>query len=156
TARNINVDTVDGRVTLHGTVPTDVEKARAEQDARGIAGVREVRNLLQVVSSKAKDTDKISDQQLQERVSAALKADRVLDDSSVKVESGNNGVVLLGGKARTLTDAYEAGEVASRVDGVQHVSSEIQSPDQLGDAELWRDGALDKADQPQSSMRDRW
>jgi osmotically-inducible protein OsmY len=156
TARNINVDTVNGLVTLHGTVPTDVEKAKAEHDARAIDGVREVRNLLQVVPAKAKDSAKVSDKQLEERVTAALKADRVLEDSSVKVESVNNGVVLLGGKAATLTDAYEAVEVASRVDGVQHVSSEIQSPDELGDAELWRDGALDKADQAQSSMRDRW
>jgi len=156
TARNINVDTVDARVTLHGTVPTDVEKARAEQDARGIDGVREVRNLLQVVPSKAKDTVEVADKQLQERVSAALKADRVLDDSRVEVESVNNGVVLLGGKAETLTDAYEAVEVASRVDGAQHVSSEIQSPDSLGDAELWHDDALEKADQAPSSMRDRW
>ena len=45
-------------------------------------------------------------------------------------------VLLLGGKADSLTDAYEAVEVASHVDGVVRVASEIQSPDELGDAEL--------------------
>jgi len=46
--------------------------------------------------------------------------------------------------------------VASRVDGVVRVASEIQSPDELGDAELWREGDFDKADQIQSTARDRW
>jgi osmotically-inducible protein OsmY len=155
-ALNVNVDTVDGRVTLHGTVPTAAEKAEAEKVARGIDGVREVRNLLQVVPSRATDQAKVSDDQLKERVSAALKADRVLEDSSVKVQSVNGGVVLLGGSAKTLTDAYEAVEVASRVEGVKRVASEIKSPDELGDAELWRDGDFDKGDQLQSSARDRW
>jgi hyperosmotically inducible protein len=156
TSRNVNVDTVDGRVTLHGTVPSAAEKAKAEEVARGIDGVREVRNLLQVVPSKAKDQAKVSDDQLKERVSAALKKDRVLEDSSISVQSVNGGVVLLAGKAKTLTDAYEAVEVASRVEGVKRVASEIESPDELGDAELWRDGDFDKADQLQSSARDRW
>jgi len=156
TARNVNVDTVDGRVTLHGTVPTAADKAKVEQVARGIDGVRDVRNLLQVVPSKVKDQAKVSDDQLKERVSAALKKDRVLEDSSITVQSVNGGVVLLAGNAKTLTDAYEAVEVASRVEGVKRVASEIKSPDELGDAELWRDGDFDKADQIQSSARDRW
>lgn len=155
-ARDVNVDTIDGRVTLHGTVGTSAEKARAEQIARDIEGVREVRNLLQVVPSRAKERAKVSDEQLKERVTASLKADRVLEDSAIQVQSVNNGVVLLGGKADSLTDAYEAVEVASRVEGVSRVASEIESPDQLGDAELWRDGDFDKADQVQSSARDRW
>jgi len=155
-ALDVNVDTIDGRVTLHGTVGTAAEKAEAERIARGIDGVREVRNLLQVVPSRAKDKAQVSDEQLKERVTAALKADRVLEDSSISVQSVNKGVVLLGGKADSLTDAYEAVEVASRVDGVVRVASEIQSPDELGDAELWREGDFDKADQIQSTARDRW
>jgi osmotically-inducible protein OsmY len=155
-ALDVNVDTVDGRVTLHGTVGTAAEKAEAEKIARGIEGVREVRNLLQVVPSRAQDRAQVSDEQLGERVSAALKADRVLEDSNISVQSVNSGVVLLGGKADSLTDAYEAVEVASRVDGVKRVASEIESPDELGDADLWRDGDFDKSDQMQSSARDRW
>ena len=155
-AMNVNVDTVGGRVTLHGTVGTAAEKAEAETIARGIQGVREVRNLLQVVPERARDRAQVSDAQLKERVAAALKADRVIADSSISVQSVNNGVVLLGGKAETLTDAYEAVDVASRVDGVRRVASEIESPDELGDAELWRDGDFDEADALQSSARDRW
>lgn len=155
-ALDVNVDTVDGRVTLHGTVGTAAEKAEAEKVARSIEGVREVRNLLQVVPARAKDRAQVSDEQLAERVTAALEKDRVLEDSNIKVQSVNSGVVLLGGKADSLTDAYEAVEVASRVDGVERVASEIESPDELGDADLWRDGDFEKGDQMQSTARDRW
>jgi osmotically-inducible protein OsmY len=61
--------------------------------------VREVRNLLQVVPSNAKDRAQVSDEQLKERIAAALKKDRVLEDSDIQVQSVNSGVVLLGGKA---------------------------------------------------------
>src|SRR5688572_6418416 len=40
-ARNINVDTVRGVVTLHGTVNSPAEKAQAIKVARGIDGVVE-------------------------------------------------------------------------------------------------------------------
>lgn len=155
-ARAVNVDTVEGRVTLHGSVGSEAEKAKAEQVARGIEGVREVRNLLQVVPASAKDRAEISDDQLKQRVEAALEADRVLDDSDIKVVSVNSGVVLLGGSADTLTDAYQAVDDAARVDGVVRVASEIRSPDELGDAELWKDGDIGKVDQMESSARDRW
>ena len=39
----INVDTVDGTVTLHGKVPSTAEKAKAEAEAKKIDGVKEVR-----------------------------------------------------------------------------------------------------------------
>src|SRR5690349_17002205 len=51
----INVDTIDGRVTLHGTVDTQDEKAKAEVAAQKIQGVREIRNLLQVVPPARQD-----------------------------------------------------------------------------------------------------
>src|SRR5262245_59243711 len=48
----VNVDTVDGVVTLHGKVNSTDEKARAEAEVKKIDGVREVRNLLQVVPER--------------------------------------------------------------------------------------------------------
>ena len=49
----------------------------------------------------------------------------------------NNGVVLLSGDAKTISDHLRAIEDARAVQGVQRVASEIQSPDKLSDAELW-------------------
>jgi len=44
----IDVDTVNGRVTLSGTVRTERQREEAETLARGTEGVSEVRNLLEV------------------------------------------------------------------------------------------------------------
>jgi len=155
-ARNVNVDTVDGRVTLHGSVATEAEKARAEQVASRIEGATNVRNLLQVVAPKQEAKVDATDGQIENNVKASLKADRALADSSIKVQSVNAGVVLLSGKARTLSDAYRAVGVTAGVPGVRRVASEIQSPDTLGDDELWRDGAYDAAVYEKSAAGDMW
>ena len=42
---DLNVDTVSGAVTLHGTVETAAEKTNAETVAKGIDGVKSVQNL---------------------------------------------------------------------------------------------------------------
>ena len=57
-ASSVHVDTVDGLVTLHGSVDTAGEKANAEAAARSVQGMREVRNLLQVVPAPAKAAKK--------------------------------------------------------------------------------------------------
>src|SRR5262245_33182862 len=71
-ARNINVDTVDGRVTLHGMVPTQAEKAKAEQVASQVEGATKVRNLLQVVPAKQEAAVNVTDDQIAERVQTKL------------------------------------------------------------------------------------
>ena len=135
----INVDTVDGMVTLHGTVTSAEEKARAEGEAKKIDGVKSVRNLLQVVTSRHQTAVKASDAQLKDRVTTALKDDRSLDDGSIAVESVNDGVVLLGGKAASASDHLRAVQTARAVAGVGRVETEIASPDALTDEELRRD-----------------
>ena len=49
-ARKINVDVVDGMVTLRGQVNTAEAKTEAERIARETEGVKRVRNLLKVVT----------------------------------------------------------------------------------------------------------
>jgi len=156
-ATKVNVDTVDGRVTLHGTVATAGEKAKAEEVARGITGTRDVRNLLQVVKPSAQAEIAVTDSDLKDRVSAALAKDAGLENSQIKVSSVNKGVVLLSGKAQTLSDTLRAVEIAARVDGVRRVASEIESPDVIGDAEVWRDGKHDpKVSGSASAAQDMW
>jgi osmotically-inducible protein OsmY len=137
----VNVDTIDGLVTLHGRVDSDAEKAKVAQVARSIDGVREVRNLLQVEAAGAMDAKRasVADDVLAKNVATALKADRALADSSIEVASAHDGTVLLGGKAATLSDHHRAIDVTARVDGVRRVASEIESPDTLADEELWHD-----------------
>ena len=134
----INVDTVDGVVTLHGKVDSAEDKANAEAEAKKIDGVREVRNLLQVVPERRKAAAKASDSQLKDRVAKALKNNADLKNSSISVQSVNDGVVLLSGKANSPEDHLAAIQTARAVSGVRRVESEITSPDRTADAELQR------------------
>ncbi len=140
---DVNVDTVDGRVTLHGKVPSEKAKRRAEEVARGVSGVRDVRNLLQVVPAARQEQVAASDDELEERVEQALDADPQLADSDIDVESVNGGVVLIEGTAKTLTDQLHAIEVATRVPGVRRVASQVTGPDTLADDALWAEGEED-------------
>lgn len=149
----INVDTIDGRVTLHGTVGSAGEKQKAEQSAQAINGVREVRNLLAVVAPAAQDAAAVADDKIETSVEAALERDPMLDDSDIEVASVNGGVVVLSGEAETLSDHLRAIEVARAVPGVRRVASQVQGPDALTDAEIWQD-TKDTAKQTGSAIGD--
>lgn len=134
-ASGVDVDTIDGKVTLHGSVATAAEKSRAESVAKGITGVRSVNNLLQVVPPKSEERVEAKDDQTEKRVEQALAGDRHLQGSDIDVASVNDGVVLLRGKADSMSDHLEALNVASKVPGVRRVESEIQAPDRLSAAD---------------------
>ncbi len=135
----IDVDTDEGRVTLHGKVTSKAEKAEAERIARTGTGVKSVRNLLQIVPKSRRKSIEVADDRLESEVNAALKAEPSLANSSIEATSVNKGVVLLKGKAATLSDHLLALEVTSVVPGVRQVASEIESPDEFGDREVWFD-----------------
>ena len=139
TGTAIHVDTILGKVTLHGKVRSAEEKAKAESIAKKIDGVLEVRNLLQVVTSERKKAVQVSDDALKLRVEKELQGDSSLKESSISVKSVNKGVVLLSGTAKTLSAHLRAVEDVAWVPGVERVASEIKSPDTLADAEIWRE-----------------
>ncbi|MEO5763079.1 MAG: BON domain-containing protein [Vicinamibacteria bacterium] len=122
--RGVNVDTVNGAVTLHGKVKTEMDKENAASTVRGVDGVKSVNNLVQVVPDAFKDSVKASDAIVKDRVQAALKMDKMV--APVSVASVNNGVVLLSGKVPTLNEKLRAIELAWNVDGVARVASEIE------------------------------
>lgn len=125
TSRGINVDTVNGAITLHGKVPTQVEKDKAASSVREVEGVKSVNNLLQVVPESARKQVAATDAIIKDRTQAALRAEKSFN--SIRVASVNNGVVLLSGKAATLTEKLRAIELVANVDGVARVASEIQT-----------------------------
>jgi hyperosmotically inducible protein len=154
---DINVDTFDGRVTLHGTVDSSVEKAEAENEARKVEGVKDIRNLLAVVPASAQKANAVADDELTKNVKAVLERDKALAKSDIEVKSVNEGVVVLSGKANTLSAHHRAIEDARAVPGVRQVASEIHSPDQLGDEEIWDGGAQAKAgDDVKAAASDAW
>jgi osmotically-inducible protein OsmY len=123
--KGANVDTIEGKVTIHGKVATSGDRTRAEQTVRKMDGVKSVKNLLQVVPANKKDMVAGSDSEVKDRVEASLKADARMTD--VKVTSVNNGVVLLSGKADDLGQELRAIRNAYSVGGVHRVSSDIQT-----------------------------
>ena len=135
----IKVDTVVGRVTLHGKVGSTEEKTKAETTAQHIDGVKSVHNLLQVVTPQHEQAVQVTDDALQERIEKALQADPSLKSSHITVQSVNKGVVLLGGTAKTLSAHLRAIEVVAVMPGVHRIASEVQSPKTLADAEIWRE-----------------
>jgi hyperosmotically inducible protein len=124
--RDLNVDTVNGVVTLHGKVATQAEKAKAEDVARRIEGAKEIKNLLQIVPSAQRAVIERSDDAIKKSVEAAFKANRRVNPSGIKVASVNRGVVLLSGKTKSYEAHLESVEVANAVRGVRHVSTEVE------------------------------
>jgi hyperosmotically inducible protein len=120
-----NVDTINGKVTIHGKVATAADRTKAEQTVRNVDGVKSVNNLLQVVPEKAMMSVIVTDADVKDRVEASLKTDAKMND--VTVASVNNGVVLLSGKAENLGENLRAIENAYSVQGVHRVASEIQT-----------------------------
>ena len=120
-----NVDTLNGKVTIHGKVGTTADRTRAEATVRKVDGVKSVKNLLQVVPGTMKDLIEVKDSDVKDRVDASLKTVTKMID--VKVASVNNGVVLLSGKAANIAQTLRAIENAYSVTGVHRVSSDIQT-----------------------------
>jgi osmotically-inducible protein OsmY len=121
----VNVDTAEGRVTLHGKVASDAERARAEAAVRGIDGVRDVRNLLQVVTEARRDLVKDKDEAIAARVGRCL--DRQKDLPDVEVASVSDGVVLLSGETDTVQQELRAIEAVQACTAVRRVSSQIRT-----------------------------
>lgn len=154
-ARDVDVDTVRGRVALHGFAATDAERARAVELASGVDGVRGVLDLLQVRNERVRDQLHARDRRLEQRLENTLERDRALAGSRVRVRSVHDGVVLLGGEAGSLAAHRRALDLASGVVGVRGLASEIESPDASGDEALWRVGGFQPGGLEQR-VRDLW
>lgn len=153
----IHVDTIDANVTLYGKVDTEAQRAQAERRVRAIEGVANVRNLLVVVPQAARKATKMDDAAIRTAVRLALANDDGLAGSTIKVKSVDKGVVILGGNANTLTAHRRAITTARRVEGVQRVASQIKSPSDLADSEIWDDGKVaGAADGMKASSSDAW
>ncbi len=134
-ATGVNVDTVDGRVTLHGKVRSEAEKKQAGGLVAKIDGVTDVRNLLQVVAARNEKKVAASDDQIATQVRDAFKKDRTLASSGITVQSVNDGVVLLAGETPSMTTHLRAITTAASVAGVRRVATEVKGADQMADAE---------------------
>src|SRR6266850_951701 len=74
-----------------------------------------------------------ADSRIKAQVNAALDADTRLRGRGVFVQSVHDGVVVLGGRARTMSDHLRATGDAAHVPGVHRVANEVEIQDLLAD-----------------------
>lgn len=120
--KNVKVDVQNGVATLSGTVDLYEYKVDADKRIHKVKGVTAVRNDIDVAGPNVPDTE------LQARLQEKLAYDRVgygnmFNSISLNVQ---NGVVTLGGHARTDVDKDSAIALVSTYPGVKEVNNEIQ------------------------------
>jgi len=111
-----------GIVHLRGKVDSAEAKAAAADIAKGIDGVKSVKNDLQVVAPEKRDMVEAKDADIKKAVQSRLSKDSQLKGVDVRADGG---VVVLTGDAPNITAAARASEVAREVPGVKSVKNEI-------------------------------
>jgi len=134
-AIRIGVDTVNGVVTLTGTVPSTVEKDEANKVAKNTEGVKQVVNNITVnadtlsasnVGEKAEQAAKdvgqnISDATILTKLKAKLVADGITG-TNIDVD---NGAVVLKGEVDDANKKTKAEQIAKNTAGVKDVKNQL-------------------------------
>jgi osmotically-inducible protein OsmY len=153
---HINVDTLDGVVTLHGQVETAAAKTKAADEAAAVKGVKDVRNMLAVVPSAAKESVAASDDTIDKQVKKVIENDAALKESSIKVASVHDGTVLLSGKADTTLVASARADGRAKRAGRAQGRQRDHEPRSLGDKEIWSDEPASHTAGVKNSASDAW
>jgi osmotically-inducible protein OsmY len=115
---HIYIELRDGIVTLRGTVETLEIKTVAEDDARNVVGVWQVRNLIEVGPGEPVDDEVVA-----RNVREALRRDPYVDQRLIDV-SFDEGTVQLAGESGSRVEKERAVSAASRVRGVVAVDAD--------------------------------
>ena len=124
----INVETDKGVVRLHGKVDTAEAKSAAKEIAKGIEGVKSVKNELQVVPPSKRKAVEEKDDAITERVKQHLAKDARLKNADIDVKT-NAGVVSLSGEVPDLMTSAKASWTAWKVHGVKYVKNDLNIKD---------------------------
>jgi len=122
-AVDIEVEVVNGEVSLNGTVPSQDQRAEAATAVRRVAGVTVVHNLLDVALPVGDD---LEDAALAQRVNAALAASHVPDGIRATAREGD---VILTGTVSDSAQRAAAEDAAAGAAGVLSISNQIEVQD---------------------------
>jgi osmotically-inducible protein OsmY len=111
-------------VTLFGTVDSPAAKAAAEREARQVDGVKQVRNILQVVAKANQEEVAHADEEIQNGIEEELDRRNQFGDADIDV-AVHDGVVRLSGTAPTSDVRLSAATVARAVGRVRSVQNDI-------------------------------
>jgi osmotically-inducible protein OsmY len=148
----VHVDTIEGVVTLYGTVNELAQKDLAERTVKDIKGVRGVRDLLQVVPAAEQKQVAHYDGDVKNEIQKVLKDDPALKESRISVKAVDHGVVLLTGKAQTISDQLRAVSDVHKVPGVHRVATQIEGPEMYTQSER-RLGPENEKQTPMGGLR---
>lgn len=138
----INTTTRGGVVTLEGKVTDDIERDLAEDLARSLAPVNDVKNQLIVAPDyepTAADAPlqnvrkEMSEATLRAAVRSRLWYDKSLDGSELDVSADDRSVTL-SGKVANADLKQEAERIALNTQGVQQVTNEIEVSEEVGES----------------------
>jgi hyperosmotically inducible protein len=118
----VSVDTAKGVVHLRGKVDSAEAKSAAGDIAKGVEGVKSVKNDLQVVTPAARKAVDASDSDITKAVGTRLSKDSQLKKVDVRTDAG---VVTLTGQVPTIVVGAKASEMARGVPGVKSVKNEL-------------------------------
>jgi hyperosmotically inducible protein len=123
-ARNINIETNQGRVALIGYVRSAEQHKSAIETAKGVDGVVEVVDALLIVEEKRSTGVTLDDQTIETKLKFDLTEGGIGEAFAVVTEV-RNGEVLLGGFVDSANAKDRVGEIAKNVTGVTKVHNRI-------------------------------
>ena len=121
--REVRVETQSGEVFLRGKVDSEEAKSAAGEIAKGVEGVKSVKNDLQVVAPSARKAVQADDKQITKSVETRFGKDSQLKKIDVRTDAG---VVVLSGEVPNISVSAKASEMAHRVEGVKAVKNELR------------------------------
>ena len=120
----INVETTQGLVMIRGKVDSDAAKQAAEGIAKGIDGVKTVKNELQVVAPAKREATDDKDASITTRVNEQIAKDSYLKTAGIHAQT-NAGVVSLSGEVSSLMTSAQASWTVWQVPGVKSVKNDL-------------------------------
>ena len=121
--REVSVETTKGEVFLRGKVDSEEAKSAAMDVVKGIEGVKNVKNDLQVVPPAARKAVTADDKAITKAVESRFSKDAQLKKIDVRTDAG---VVVLSGEVPNISVSAKASEMAFRVAGVKSVKNELR------------------------------
>jgi osmotically-inducible protein OsmY len=125
-AHGTKVETKDGVVTLRGHAESQAQKDLTAEYAKDVEDVKDVKNEIKVAvgSTTRRMEEKIDDSSITAEVKAALLFHRSTSALNTIVKT-TNGVVTLGGTAKSTAEADLASRIVKDVRGVKDVNNRM-------------------------------
>jgi hyperosmotically inducible protein len=122
----IDVESTDGQVMIRGKVDSLVAKNAAGDIAKGINGVKSVKNDLEVVTPETRKEVRAEDNAITAGVKERIAKDKDsrLDKAGIGIQT-NAGVVSLTGEVPDIITSAHASATAWKVPGVKSVKNDL-------------------------------